>query len=134
MPKIGYKNYASYSIQKMKIRGPLSLLPLTMAELSHSLLVPPTKMCKNCKFYIPGVEKCSKFGDPDFVNGDHNYKYASIVRENENYCGMSGKLFEKNNFKIVTVPYFYVTQNLQFVTAISLFGLYVTAVFATILR
>ena len=52
-------------------------------------------------------KECSRFGTVDLVTGKESYEYASSVRRDENKCGESGKYFEKNNFKFITVPYYF---------------------------
>lgn len=74
------------------------------------------KLCINCKFFknnfIVGSAfgKCSLFpifenNDSFLVNGINqikkiDYKYCSILRENDNYCGRDGKLYKEKKIKL----------------------------------
>lgn len=75
-------------------------------SLSNRLI--QTKLCKDCKHFIANKEKCALFGDIDFVNGSHDYNYASSVRKNKDKCGENAVYFEENTNKIVTVPYYFI--------------------------
>lgn len=67
------------------------------------------RLCINCKYFIKdwspyGEEpdhfnygKCKLFGELNLITGDNKYEYAKFVRNNEIQCGLSGKLFEKQN-------------------------------------
>ena len=48
-------------------------------------------------------------GTVDLVNGKTDYNLAKYTRKNE--CGQEGIYFEKNNYKIITVPYYFVKEN-----------------------
>jgi hypothetical protein len=68
------------------------------------------KFCINCKYFIPDdysnqFGKCSLFRNTlnhnyYLVNGEveenyDDYQYCSIVRNNDNKCGVNGKLYKK---------------------------------------
>ena len=65
-------------------------------------------ICKDCKFLANS--ECKKFGDVDLVTGEISYSSAKYIRADETKCGVNGVLFEKNNYKIITVPYYFVKQ------------------------
>jgi hypothetical protein len=74
----------------------------------NSKLITPKKLCKDCKHFIADKKECALFGDMNLVTGDHNLKYASSARNNKDYCGEDAMYFETNNFKIITVPYYFI--------------------------
>ena len=76
--------------------------------LAHAYSLNPLepKLCKNCKFFAGDTLECKKFGDTNLVTGEVTNRYARFIRENE--CGKNAIYFEKNNLKIVTVPYYFV--------------------------
>jgi hypothetical protein len=88
-------------------------------------MLPKPKICKDCKYFIGDKLHCRKFGDTDLITGKVSYDTARSVRNNETKCGEKASHFEKNNFKFVTEPYYYVKENLIFLTTGTLLGLYV---------
>jgi hypothetical protein len=64
-------------------------------------------ICANCKFYIPINNECSKFGEVDIITNEYNYEDAISVRNDNNKCGKDAIFFKKNDFKFITVPYYY---------------------------
>ena len=68
-----------------------------------------TKICRDCKFFT-GLT-CKKYFITDIVTGEKSYYYARSVRENEKKCGENAVDFEKNHYKIATVPYYFVKNN-----------------------
>jgi hypothetical protein len=70
-------------------------------------LVTTKKICNDCKYFIANDRKCSKFGEVNIITGRETYEKALDIRENDNKCGEDAKYFEKNNFKIITVPYYF---------------------------
>ena len=81
----------------MKKLYPLSVSVLLMSSRSNSsLIVAPKKLCKDCKFFLPGNDKCKKFGETDLVNGENRYMYASTARTTETHCGPEATYFEPN--------------------------------------
>lgn len=97
----------------MKISKLYSILPILTFGRTRSL-IHTTKICKDCKYFIANKIECGKFGDTDLVTGKISYNYARSVRMDENKCGEEAKHFEKNNFKIVTVPYYFIVDILPF--------------------
>lgn len=75
------------------------------------------KICVDCKHYRGLV--CGKFYNTDIVTGEKSYYYARFARENEKKCGEDAIHFEKNDYKVVTLPYYFVKNN---IVIIGLFG------------
>lgn len=69
------------------------------------------KICRDCKHFIGSDNTCKKFGKTDLITGIESFEMASYVRYNENKCGIKGSFFEENNFKIITVPYYFFLNN-----------------------
>lgn len=90
----------------------LGLLLLLTNTKSNRIL--PRKLCKDCKHFIAHKEGCALFGYTDLVNGKNDYNYAKTARNNENKCGEDAKYFEENNNKIITVPYYFILNGMQF--------------------
>ena len=94
--------------------------------LYQPLLIENKKTCCDCKYFNPNSMECKKFGETDLITGETINKKARIVRYDETHCGKEGKYFEKNYFKIITVPYYFLISNsflplsilLSFVTSI----------------
>jgi len=75
--------------------------------LSNRLV--PTKLCKDCKYFIAHKKECALFiENTDLIYGNNDYNYANTVRKNEDKCGEEAKYFEENTNKIVTVPYYFI--------------------------
>lgn len=73
----------------------------------NATLITPKKICKDCKFFIANEKQCMKFGDTNLVTGEQDFEFASLVRANDDKCGEDAKYFEKNNFKFLTIPYYF---------------------------
>lgn len=64
--------------------------------------------CSRCIHYRPDFlfflpvnnhfGKCSKFGEKDIITGKINYIYADYIRNDENKCGINGRMFEPRKF------------------------------------
>ena len=67
-------------------------------------------LCKNCKYFIADNKECGFFVNTDLVTGQKYYDSASNARSLDTKCGKYGKHFEYNNFKVVTVPYYFVKE------------------------
>ena len=59
------------------------------------------KICKNCVHFIksdyetaPQLARCRKFGIKDIVDGDVQYYYADICRNNDRLCGSIARWYE----------------------------------------
>jgi hypothetical protein len=79
-------------------------------------------ICANCRFFIPNKNECSKFGNVNIITGKYNYDSASNVRKDEDKCGEYAIFFQKNHFKFITVPYYFVLDNPALVFVISVYG------------
>lgn len=113
----------------MKILKMYSILPILTFGRSRSL-IHTKKICKDCKYFIANKNECGKFGDTDLVTGKISYEYAQRARNDINKCGEEGKYFEKNNFKIVTVPYYFLVDILPFVFTFGWVGLFTIGIAA----
>jgi hypothetical protein len=67
--------------------------------------------CANCKFFIPTTNKCSKFGEVDIITNEYKYEPAINVRRDDTKCGEDAIFFKPNYFKMITVPYYVLTDN-----------------------
>jgi hypothetical protein len=74
-------------------------------------LVPVKKICKDCSHFIGDKMECRKFDNTNIITGKVTYDSAHSVRADEKKCGKDGILFEENNFKLITVPYYFVKDN-----------------------
>jgi len=70
-------------------------------------LTPTKKICRDCKHFIGNNIECKKFGDVSIITGKIVYNSARSVRKDNKKCGEDAILFEKNHFKIITVPYYF---------------------------
>ncbi|MFY8110073.1 MAG: hypothetical protein ACOVO9_13825 [Bacteroidia bacterium] len=64
-------------------------------------------LCVNCKHFVkdltpewklnhrPNYSNCGLYGKINLINGDCEYETAYEVRNDENKCGIKGKLFEQ---------------------------------------
>ena len=68
-------------------------------------------ICANCKFFIP-TNKCGKFGEINIVTNEYKYEDAMIVRKDDTKCGEDAIFFKKNYFKFITIPYYFLTENI----------------------
>jgi hypothetical protein len=83
-----------------------------------------TKICRDCKNY--NGRGCKKYVITDIVTGEKSYYYAKAVRENEKKCGADAVHFEKNHYKIATIPYYFVKNNHIIFVAPAIVGSYVS--------
>ena len=77
-------------------------------------------ICSNCKFFIANKNECGNFGDLDIITGKYTYESASSVRKNQDKCGEDGVFFKKNNYKFITIPYYFAIDNTLFTISISI--------------
>jgi hypothetical protein len=75
----------------------------------------PTKICKDCKHFIGDNIECRKFSDTNIITGKVTYSSARSVRDDIKKCGEDAVHFEENNFKIITVPYYFFKDNWPFI-------------------
>jgi hypothetical protein len=79
----------------------------TLIARTHTSLIPTKRICKDCRYFIGNDLECGKFGDTDIITGKVTYEYARSMRIDEKKCGDKAIHFEKNRFKMVTVPYYF---------------------------
>jgi hypothetical protein len=92
----------------------LMLLSRSLCTRSLSNQLPHSsapKFCKDCRFYIANTRECSVFSDSNLVTGVKSYVYASSARQNDNKCGKDAVYFQENNYKWLTVPYYFLINN-----------------------
>jgi len=68
-------------------------------------------LCTNCKHFIADKQECTKFENINLVTGEKTYDSARFARKYSELCGEKGLLFEKNELKIFTEPYYFVKGN-----------------------
>jgi len=68
---------------------------------------PVPKICRDCKHFMGDKKQCAIFGDTDLVSGEVSYPSARQMRDDEKKCGTDAVRFEKNHFKLLTVPYYF---------------------------
>lgn len=98
----------------------LDLYLYTTLSTAIATFIPTKKICRDCKYFIGDKLECSKFGDTNIITGEVSYHFAESVRKDHDKCGENGVFFEKNNFKPITVPYYFLKKHY---TTILLFGL-----------
>lgn len=94
---------------------------------SQSSLLPTKKICKDCKYFIADNIECRKFSDTNIITGKITYDSAQSVRENQKKCGEDAIYFEENHFKFITVPYYFLRYDNNWVRILlptSFFSLY----------
>lgn len=99
------------------------LLPLLLTS-TQSALITPKKLCRDCKFFIPDGNECSKFGETNLVTGRNDYMYASTARLFDKNCGPDARYFEENENKLFTVPYYFVKKEWLYLILASLYITY----------
>jgi hypothetical protein len=84
-------------------------------------LITTSKICNDCKYFIANDRKCAKFGEVNIITGKEIYEKAIDMRENNSKCGKDAQYFEKNNFKIITVPYYFLKDYWQVIPPLGVF-------------
>ena len=102
----------------------------TLFSNYRSSSIPTKKICKNCIHFIGDKIECRKFSDTNIITGKVTYNSAKDVRKDEKMCGEDAIQFEENNFKIITVPYYFFKNNWL---PNSLLILYIIYIYATII-
>jgi hypothetical protein len=101
---------------------------LTITSLIKNIrpsLINNKKLCRDCKYYISTTDReCRKFGDVNLVTGKEYYDSARSVRDDENKCGENAILFEKNHFKLITIPYYFLLEYWIFTPIVGFFAYY----------
>ena len=101
----------------------------TLFSTVHPSLMPTKKICKDCRHFIGGNQKeCRKISDTDIITGKVTYKSARSVREDEKMCGENAIYFEENQFKMITIPYYIVLDDLA-IQSILLITAYISLYF-----
>ena len=85
---------------------------ITLFFNGSSTVLPIKKICKDCSHFIGDKMECRKFENTNIITGKVTYDSAYSVRADEKKCGKDAILFEENNCKIITVPYYFVKDNL----------------------
>jgi len=98
----------------MKLKRLTSILSVAMIPFSHTTIISPKRICRDCKFFIANNQRCAMFGETNIVTGKVTHDYASSVRLSDK-CGEEGKYFVKNNFRFVTAPYYFVKEYSPFI-------------------
>lgn len=89
-----------------------------MNILRHALI--NTKpLCKDCKYFIPNVNHCGKFGETNLITGEVSYEYARIARNNSGKCKEDALHFEQNKYKYITKPYYFWLDNYPWILLIT---------------
>ena len=88
---------------------------ILLFSYTYSILLNNKKICKDCKYFIGDTKKCQYFYETDLVTGENTYKYAEIMRKYDDECGEDAKYFEINKIKFITVPYYFLKDNLTFI-------------------
>jgi len=104
----------------------LSIYSIFFTKTQSSLL-PTKKICKDCKHFIADNIECRKFSDTNIITGKVTYDSARSVRENGNKCGKDAIYFEENNFKFITIPYYFLRDDNNWIKILlpsSFFSLY----------
>jgi hypothetical protein len=92
-------------------------------------LIPAKKICKDCRHFIGDNMECRKFGDINIITGEITYNSARSIRNDINKCGNDAIYFEKNNFKIITIPYYYLKGNWPLLLPCGFLGFYIYFLF-----
>lgn len=66
-------------------------------------------VCRDCKHFIADKQECIKFKHTDIVTGSITYDTAREGRSK--LCGKDAILFEKNELKFLTEPYYFIKSN-----------------------
>jgi hypothetical protein len=93
----------------MKFSKP-NILHNLMSSIFPQTIVNIKPLCKNCKYYIPFLQKCSKFGNVELVTGKKSFQHASSIRNDDKKCGNDGIYFLKNKLKFITIPYYFIKE------------------------
>jgi len=85
-----------------------SILSILIMSAHSCVIRSPDKLCKNCKYFIPYKNECRLFGKTDYISANHLYDNAEKIRNSDDKCGYVGKMYEENNFKLITYPYYFI--------------------------
>jgi len=125
-----------------KIPSSPSFSTKQLSQTNENIINNISPICKNCIHYKPDYlytdftstfNKCSKFGVKNIINGEINYNYADLVRNDETKCGKLGNYFEEEkNINIKIVKHYILSRIPIFL--LFLFGLSPTIVMVYILK
>ena len=114
----------------MKLMNIMMVMTMLYKQSVRPTLIKTPKLCKDCKFFIANNMECSRFGQVDLVTGKKTYEYARNTRIDEDKCGETAKYFEKNNFKFITVPYYFIYNYRLAIYIIIFYTVYIFAIFS----
>lgn len=103
---------------------------MTLISPLQTKIINTQKICKDCKYFRPTNSfdyHCKKFGETNLVTGIIYYEYAKDVRNNKEKCGNDAVYFEKNNFRFITDPFYFLYNNRIFIITGSIIGVYIGA-------
>jgi hypothetical protein len=92
---------------------------------SYSALITPKKLCINCKYYIANKRECALFSERNLVNGEEDFTYAISARSNDKKCGEEAKYFIENDYKFLTVPYYFFKDYWALISFISIYSAFI---------
>ena len=78
-------------------------------------------LCVNCKFFVKDKNECSQYGYVDLITGEPYYEDAMNVRKDKHKCGENAIYFEKNNFRWITDPYYFIKEHQVLVFVLSIY-------------
>ena len=81
-------------------------------------------LCRDCKHFIANEWDCGKFGDVNLVSGKESFRSARSARDDETKCGKDANHFERNRFKLITVPYYFLLNYWMALPAIGISAFY----------
>lgn len=117
----------------MKLMNIIMFIPmLYISQSVRPSIIHTTKICKDCRFFIANNMECARFGQIDLVTGKKTFEYARSARNDENKCGETAKYFEKNNFKFITVPYYFIYDYRLAIYIIIFYTVYIFSIFQSI--
>jgi len=87
----------------------LYTLGFSLIPTIRPALITTNKICRDCKYFIGNNGRCGKFGNTNIITGEQIYEYADMVRKDADKCGLEAKHFEENNYKMITVPYYFLS-------------------------
>ena len=90
-----------------------------------STLITPKRLCVNCKHYIANRRECAIFSERNLVDGKEDFTYASSARSNDKKCGEDAKYFIENDYKFLTVPYYFFKDYWVLITFITIYSSFI---------
>lgn len=93
--------------------------------LTSSTLITPKRLCMNCKHYMANRRECAIFSERNLVDGKEDFTYAISARSNDKKCGEDGKYFIENDYKFLTVPYYFFKDYWVLISFISIYSAFI---------